>query len=270
MFTSMTARRVAVLGAIGLLASAAPLLAQGNQRNPCGDWSGSDRARHCEVREQTLPVVGGGLTVDATPNGGITVRGWNRQEIQLEAKVEATADTDQLARALAAQVRVLTDGGRIRAEGPRTGDGSGWSVSFDVMVPAQGDLDLRTTNGGIRIQEVSGRLSFHTTNGGITLENVNGDVRGSTTNGGLRINLDGAGWDGEGLDVETHNGGVHLALPEGYSAHLETGTVNGGFRTDFPITVQGRIGRTLSTDLGRGGPPIRVRTINGGVSIERR
>ena len=63
---------------------------------------------------------------------------------------------------------------------------------------------------------------------------------------------------------------MHLSLPEGYSAHLETGTVNGGLRTDFPITVQGRIGRTLSTDLGQGGPPIRVRTTNGGVSIERR
>jgi len=270
MYTSRTARRVAILAAVGLLVFVSPLLAQGGQRNPCGDWSGSERARHCEVREQTLPVVGGGLTVDATPNGGVTVRGWDRQEIQLEAKVETTADTDQQARALAAQVRVLTDGGRIRAEGPRPGDGSGWSVSFDVMVPTSSDLDLRSTNGGIRIMEVRGRLSFQTTNGGITLEKVNGDVRGSTSNGGLHITLDGAGWDGEGLDVETHNGGVRLALPDGYSAHLETGTVNGGFRTDFPITVQGRTGRTISTDLGNGGPPIRVRTTNGGVSIERR
>ena len=40
-------------------------------------------------------------------------------------------------------------------------------------------------------------------------------------------------------------------------------------RIDFPITVQGRIGRSLSTDLGNGGQTIRATTTNGGVEIRR-
>jgi DUF4097 and DUF4098 domain-containing protein YvlB len=138
------------------------------------------------------------------------------------------------------------------------------------MVPSQGSLDLRSTNGGIKIEEVSGQLSFRTTNGGVTLRGVNGDVRGGTTNGGLRVELDGAGWVGEGLDVETQNGGVRLVVPEGYSAHLEARVHNGGLNVDFPVTVQGQVRGTLSTDLGAGGAPLKVRTVNGGVTISKK
>ncbi len=259
-----------VLAAV-LLAAAPPALAQADQfRNPCRDWDGFDRAAHCEVRQLMVPIAGSQLTVDAAPNGGIAVRGWDRQEIQLEAKVTTTADTPEEARALAGQIRVLTDGGRVRAEGPRTRDGSGWGVSYDVMVPARWDLELTTRNGGISIADVEGRITFNTTNGGIKLANVNGDVKGSTVNGGVRVELDGPGWTGEGLDVETKNGGVRLAVPDGYSAHLEAGTRSGGIRLDFPVTVQGNLRRELNADLGAGGAPIRLRTVNGGVRVERK
>jgi hypothetical protein len=62
----------------------------------------------------------------------------------------------------------------------------------------------------------------------LVVSNVGGDIRGETTNGGLNIDLKGDRWDGAGLDVETHNGGVRMTLPENYSAELETGTTNGG------------------------------------------
>jgi hypothetical protein len=62
---------------------------------------------------------------------------------------------------------------------------------------------------------------------------------------------------------------VHVTVPSGYSAHLETGTVNGGVDIDFPVTVQGKLGRRITTDLGRGGPTVRLITTNGGVQIRR-
>ncbi|MGH7719113.1 MAG: hypothetical protein ACREON_09755, partial [Gemmatimonadaceae bacterium] len=71
------------------------------------------------------------------------------------------------------------------------------------------------------------------------------------------------------LDLRTTNGGVDLSIPGNYSATLETGTVNGGMSIDFPITVQGRITRRLTTQLGGGGPTIRAITTNGGVRIRR-
>src|SRR5205085_1039127 len=82
-------------------------------------------------------------------------------------------------------------------------------------------------NGGIAIAEVNGRIEFTALNGGVVLKKVGGTVHGSTTNGGLVIELNGDHWDGDTLDVSTTNGGVVMSVPENYSAHLETGTVNG-------------------------------------------
>jgi hypothetical protein len=259
-----------LLAAAAALALAAPALAQQPRTEPCREEGHSDRPRHCEVREQVLPAPGGTLAVDAAPNGGIKVEGAQRSDVRLQARVVAHAESLQDAKALASQVRILTDGGRIRAEGPRAPDGSGWSVSFELVVPAQTALDLRSTNGGIGLTGIQAHVTFATTNGGISLTDVNGDVRGSTTNGGVHVTLTGDGWHGEGLDVETHNGGVHLEVPDGYSAHLDAGTQNGGVRVGFPVTVQGRVGRTVETDLGRGGARIHVRTTNGGVTVDRR
>ena len=80
-------------------------------------------------------------------------------------------------------------------------------------------------------------------------------------------------WEGETLDVKTTNGGVHLSIPDGYSAHLETGTANGRVRFGFPVNAptneRGRYSNQISTDLGTGGPTIRVITTNGGVHVGR-
>ncbi len=226
-----------------------------------------DEDRYCEVREFTLGAMDR-IAVDAEPNGGIKVEGWDRSEIRVLARVTARADDMGDARAIVQEVEVLTDG-TISSKGPRTGRHESWSVSFRVFAPRSSDLSLETTNGGIRIVDVDGDIDFNTTNGGVYLTGVAGDVRGRTTNGALHIELTGSEWQGAGLDVHTTNGAVNLMIPDGYNARLETGTTNGGMRFDFPVTVQGRIDRRLSVDLGSGGKLIRAFTTNGGVRVRR-
>lgn len=265
---------LAALLAAGSLLSLSPLAAQESAEEwleRCrAEGDRNDRAVHCEVRETTLAATGA-LEVNARPNGGVTVEGWDRNEVRVLARVRTQARTEAEARELAGEVSVQAEGGRVRSEGPRgeSWDRRGWSVSYQVFVPRRTDLDLTSTNGGLRVAAVEGDLELSTTNGGISLEGVAGAVRGRTTNGGLDVRLDGARWNGSGLDLETTNGGVTLTVPADYSARLETRTVNGGMQVDFPITVQGRIGRRIEADLGSGGAPIRVETTNGAVRIRR-
>lgn len=232
---------------------------------------GDDREGFCEVREYTVPAAGATMSVNAEPNGGIRVEGSSRRDILVRARVVATARTVEEARALAGRVDVVATADRVSADGPGgLGRREGWHVSYRLEVPTGTPLSLRTTNGGIGIDNVNSRVEFRTVNGGVKLSRMGGDVEGRTSNGGVDVNLDGAAWQGVGLDVQTTNGGVKLSIPEGYSAHLDTGTVNGSVRVDFPITVQGMLGRSLSTDLGGGGATLRVRTSNGGVKITKK
>jgi hypothetical protein len=234
----------------------------------CREWQNDSRANHCEIKEQTVAVSGGVVKVDGRQNGGVSVKGWERNEILVRARIQSSAPTQAEADALASQVVVNTSGANIFASGPENRKGQSWSVSYEVFVPRNSDLSLKSHNGGIAISDVRGRLDFEALNGGVVLNRVGGSVHGSTTNGGLVVQLTGDRWDGEELDVKTTNGGIVLNMPANYSAHLETGTVNGNLQIGFPVTVQGST-RELAVNLGAGGPTIRAKTTNGGVKINR-
>jgi hypothetical protein len=259
---------------IGLTVStgALPLFAQlqdNSEKHLTCDNGGynSDTARHCEIREQTLGAVGR-LSVDAGPNGGATVKGWLRGDVLVRARVEASADTESEAAIRANQVSIDTAGGQVRAVGPTSGEHSSWSVSYEIFVPQATDLSLKTVNGGLNISDVRGQITFDAVNGGVRLARVAGDVSGGTVNGGIQVELAGNMWDGRQLEVKTQNGGVTVAMPPNYSAHIQAETGSGHIQSDFPVAVAGDIKpRRLEFDTGSGGPLIHVTTGNGGVKL---
>lgn len=236
----------------------------------CNDHNSSRNGQvtHCEVREQSVAFAGR-LAVDAGVNGGVSVKGWDSAGVLVRARVEASAADEGSAASLGAQVRVDVSAGQVSASGPSPSGNGGWSVSYEIFVPRRGDLNLKANNGGISISDITGNIQFQTTNGGVTLRRLAGDVEGKTSNGGLTVELGGARWEGAKLDARTSNGGVNVSMPENYSAHFETATVNGHLNLDFPMTVHGEIGRALSTDLGAGGATVHLETINGGVNVKR-
>jgi DUF4097 and DUF4098 domain-containing protein YvlB len=234
-----------------------------------GDWYNDRLVSSCQIREQTIPASGGQLSVDGRQNGGVSVKGWDQNQILVRARVQTAGLSLPEAEQLAAQIRIETGGNRIFASGPETNKNSHWNVSYEVFVPRRSDVSVETHNGGVSIADVNGRIDFSAMNGGVVLRRVGGTVRGSTTNGGLVVDLTGDRWEGESLDVSTTNGGVVMSVPENYSANIETGTVNGRVEVDFPVTVQGNITKRLSFNLGSGGAPVRAMTTNGGVRIQR-
>lgn len=235
----------------------------------CENGGYDDRARYCEMREQSVAAVGL-LNVDAGRNGGTTVKGWSRNEVLVRARVESWGSSDADAHGLASQIYIESSGGHVQARGPETTNNAGWAVSFEIFVPQATNLTVKTVNGGIRISDVRGTLHFEATNGGVHLTRLAGDVTGSTVNGGVNIELTGTTWDGNRLEVTTRNGGVNISVPQNYSAHFQTETLNGSLRSDFPLNIQGEL-RSHNHDfaIGAGGALIHVTTTNGGVKLNR-
>ena len=266
----------AKLAAFALCVVSVPVMGQRAERfmRDCEDNDSYDRRREqfCEVREINVRLPQRGLSVDGRENGGVSFYGWDRNEVLVRALIRTRAESREDARDLARQIEIDTNGEAIHANGPtsRRRYDSDWSVSYEVMVPRRIDLSARTRNGGISVEDVEGRMEFEAENGGIDVRGAGGSVEAHTTNGGVSARLTGTSWKGERLDLRTTNGGVHVEIPRGYNAELETGTVNGGMEIDFPITVQGRISRRITTTLGKGGPLVRVVTTNGGVRIRER
>ncbi len=289
--------RLNVLGCAAALLACTVAHGQNFSTSPCPDndesgsgWFGHQE-RACELRRTTLLLSGGHLGVTGN-NGGIEVLGEDRPDITVEAKVTAQAGSRSEAEALLHEVRIVADGSNIHAEGPRI-DSSffshrNWAVSFRLHVPRRtASAELSTANGAIHVNNLEGQLSASTTNGSIDAAHVHGNVRATTTNGGLRlddlggsvhaettnggvnISLAGDRWRGDGLFAKSTNGGITVRSPEHFAAHLVADTANGGISIDFPITVQGKIGHHLDTDVNGGGPPVHLETTNGGININR-
>ena len=238
----------------------------------CGgeSWNNGDKVSVKELRESTTAATGS-LIVDSGRNGGVSVKGENRSDVLVRACVQAWGDSDADAKSRLSAIRIET-GSTVRAE---SSSDEQWSVSFEILVPRNTSLDLKAHNGGISIKSVDGNIECATTNGGVNLADLSGTVTGRTTNGGVNVSLTGSSWKGSGMEVVTTNGGVNLTVPTGYAAQFETGTTNGGFKSDVAeLTVQTeddkggwQRSKRVVASMNGGGPPIKVITTNGGIRI---
>lgn len=266
--------RLSTLAALAALAWAAPAV---HAQHSDHDWldrcredaHDDNRPRYCEERTTGAHAGGGTITVDGGQNGGARVAGWDRDSIDVIARIQTNARSDDDARAIARQISISVSNGTIRAEGPQSHSGASWSVSFDVLVPRASDINITTINGPVAVHSVHGTMQLQAENGPLDIDDAGGDVHGRTTNGPLAVHLTGKSWDGRGLDAETTNGPLKMSIPSSYSAHLETGTSNGPMIIRFPITVEGHLSRHITTDLGSGGPTVRAVTTNGPLVITR-
>ncbi|NNE99709.1 MAG: DUF4097 family beta strand repeat protein [Pyrinomonadaceae bacterium] len=232
------------------------------------NWNNNKKASVKDLRESTISRTDL-LSVDGQKNGGISVKGEDRADILVRACVRVWGNTEADANSALKSINISTSP-VVKAENTPE---KGWSVSYEILVPKTTNLKLTAHNGGISIKSVTGNLEFETTNGGVSLSEVGGNVKGFTTNGGISVNLSGARFNGNGLNVETKNGGVSLRLPSNYAADVETGTVNGGLSSDFKELQAEKKGRwyrnkQISARINGGGPKIRVVTTNGGVRIK--
>ena len=273
-------RIAASLAALTLLA-AAPLHAQRHHGmtdttewlDDCRDgnhrWDDDDRARGCEIRRSAIAAPRGHVSIDAGENGGIRVIGGEADSMIVVAMLATTASSDADASALAREVQIEVTSSSVRATGPETSGRRQWYVSFDVILPRGADVSATTHNGGVYLQGLNGKVEARAVNGPLSVYEMGGEVSARTQNGPINAELHGAKWEGTGLDLQTQNGPVVLNIASGYNAHLETGTVNGPMQIDFPVTIQGRITKRFSVDIGKGGPTVRAVTTNGPVVVRR-
>lgn len=236
-------------------------------RSPYGENTGTF---NLQIKEKTLSAPPKQLLIDAARNGGIRVKGRERNEIYIKACVQARGADEAEAVSRASEIVIETNNGTIRAVSPTvTDDDYFFGVSYDIRVPINTDLNLKSNNGGINLSNISGAIEFDINNGGVILNKISGRVSGQTDNGSLTFNLSGDKWEGSGIDARTNNGSIFINIPENYSARLETATQRGNFYVNFPVETERDNKYEFGLILGTGGAVIKTRTNNGAVTIKR-
>lgn len=232
------------------------------------------------------------LIVD-TVEGHIRVTGHSGPQIEVTVEERWRGDTaDKLIEARrdirldmtqeGNTVKLYVDGPfRCRGNCGDSGD-RGYSARFDfeVRVPVEAMLDLRTVNGGrVEVDNVEGDFSVRNVNGGIRMKGLAGSGGAHTVNGSVALAFKRN--PREAVSAKTVNGEIDVNFVPGLAANLRVKTFNGEVWTDLdtralPMAENARRegsrfvykrDREARLQVGSGGAEHSFETLNGSINI---
>ena len=242
--------------------------------------------------ENARLLFGGTLTVSGAPAGSITIEGWNRSELEVEASIElqapTAADLDLLASAntfiIDADVnhmRILTSGTHDRVfmkktfkNFPKTLIGLPWKIDFHIKVPNLTDLDIDAGNGPISVSGVEGALHLNALNSDANLSLTGGLVTVLVQSGTVNLRIPARGWHGLGAEFKVAAGKLNVELMPGFSADLNATVLRFGAIAVSAPDVKPRerdsiTARSMRARAGAGGATLEFTVGDGTIEIKQ-
>jgi DUF4097 and DUF4098 domain-containing protein YvlB len=228
-----------------------------------------------ETEEFSFDVNTGARISLENVNGNIEVTGGSDSKVKVIANKKA--GKQEYMDDLKIVIDATADYVRIETQHPDSkgwfnwGNGSSGSVSYQLMVPSDVDLDsIETVNGDVTIESVDGEVKAGTVNGTISVSGLLADVNLDTVNGSIKAVFEELG-AGQRVKADTVNGKIALYLPAEASARIAAETVNGSIDADdFGLKVEkGFVGRDLDGEIGGGDARVNLETVNGSIRIKR-
>ena len=243
------------------------------------------------------PARPGTLVVNVS-RGGLTVKGYNGKEIQIEATAindprnnnpsprgrgrEVPPGMHRIDAAFG-QLDVVEDNNVVTVQAGRTR-----AEDLTIQVPQNTALKLRVMSGGkLAVEGVAGEIDVNNMNGDVAIRGASGAVLAHSNNGKVEVGFTQFPAD-KPVSVTTMNGDIDLSLPSDAKAKLMMKTENGDIVTDFDIRIDptanapivtderaknGRYrvtrGRTLTGTINGGGREVQITSYNGRLTIQK-
>ncbi len=274
----------------------------------CDVSIGVESPRVVQRETKEFNVAGVPDVVLTTFDGAIEIRAWDRPDVSVEIEKRGSSkrEVDGM------QVITSQSGNRVtvevkteRREHVHFGFGVSRSARLIASVPRQANLEVRSGDGSLSVERVSGTLQMTTGDGTVTATEIAGDLRVHSGDGSITLNRVDGGLDvdtGDGTisvngklervrmrtgdgslrlradsgsrmtddwSVDTGDGSIDLELPEPFDADVDVHT-NGGRVSVNATSVKGEISRdTVRGQIGAGGRNLRVRSGDGTITISR-
>ena len=209
--------------------------------------------------EKELALAPGGELVVKTEGGAVVVEGASRTGVS----VVVTSHKDNIDDYF--EFSFEEEPGRVTIQAKKRGRGIsrwfGWSSAphFEIEVPSNTRVDLRTSGGSIHVEDILGEVEAHTSGGAVRASDLGGSARLSTSGGSIgaerivgdlyadtsggAIRIEDVGGD---VAAETSGGSVSI---EGVGGRVEASSSGGPVTAYF---APGNFsGGSLSTSGGR-------------------
>ena len=205
---------------------------------------------------RNLPLSSGGRVELSNVAGSVTVRGWDRNEVQLTGSL---GDGQRL------EVENSTNRVALKVVYPQNGHSSRGAV-LELRVPRAAQLQTSTVSAMVDVSEVDlRRLQSSTVSGSITANGRAGEAELTTVSGAIRSQL-----QTPRLETRTVSGGINVT--GGSGGEVSANTVSGGITLDL-AKVQRLSAESVSGSLGvrsaglQPGGRVNLETVSGSVSL---
>ena len=220
--------------------------------------------------DHSYPLQPGGIFELQNVNGTVEVDGWDRDAVEVHAVKTAKAKETDLER-VSIEVDARPRAVSVVTRYPQN-EGVEVAVEYVIHVPHGARVEhVGTVNGTLRIAGVDSIEDLHTVNGNIEVYEGGGSIHAHTTNGNVHLELahmSGTQSDKGEATAETTNGSLLLAVPSDTQADVEARCLNGNFSSELPLSLETSLRpREIHGRLGRGGAPIHLHTVNGGIRV---
>ncbi len=158
------------------------------------------------------------------------------------------------------------DGSHMHSHDRHWGDRG--SMDVTVKLPASMVADAGSVSGDIRIDGAYGDVRAATVSGDVRLHDLHAtSVHATTVSGDVDAGIRELSGTGP-LHFRSVSGDVTVSVPTGLDADFSMSTVSGDLDTDFPLTLNGRMGRrNINARIGKGGREFSVSTVSGDVRL---
>lgn len=241
----------------------------------CNASIGTLTGRATDEWTRSYPLDATGEVQITNTNGRIEIEGGEGSMVEVRAERTARAGTDALARELLPRIEIAeaVTPAKIQIETKRLSGviiGARVEVKYHVRVPKSALVRVRTTNGELAVESLSGRLVANAVNGSISGRNLSGGVEARTVNGPVDIEVAAVGEDP--IDLRTTNGVIQLRLPRNGKVNVSASCVNGVIDASaLPLDLMGEQSRRrVRGRMNGGGTPIELNTVNGKIEVSAR
>ncbi|MXZ09585.1 MAG: hypothetical protein F4Y79_09095 [Gemmatimonadetes bacterium] len=161
-------------------------------------WVEDSDRKHPEkaVRQfvETTPIqVSDRLSV-RTPRGHVTSKIWDRDEVQVDAKISVWGTDEEAVNAFAEQidVQIRRESGavQIRPNVPKREKGDSIRsvrIDFELHHPQKVDLDVRAGRGNITLPQIDGAATLNNNRGKTIFEGASGNIRVKQNRGDIAV-----------------------------------------------------------------------------------
>lgn len=245
-------RRTSALVALCAVVAAAPAWAQKQE----------------ETVERTIAVQPGATLELRTFSGRVDIRAGSGNQVVIKAVRRATPERlrDIRLEITESPTRVVIDANHRVVE--RRNE-KVVETDFDIEVPREMMLTLKTFSAPVTVTGVRGRLEVEGFSSAITLREVSGPMRLKTFSADVEV-LAESWTDGDDLEINTFSGDVRLRLPANARGRINFNSFSGRFESDLPVTLQSSSRRNFRGELNGGGSTdFRLKTFSGSVNIQK-